>query len=185
MLWARAVARGAVAGGGVCDRRAERRPVRAGNQIGDDGAASLAPSLRWMTQLTSLNLDSTLVCIGISGLALRAGSVVRGALADGRGLRGARRGAAVAFRQSNRSSWGGTVEVLRPSIMHGAALSPLGFCPSAPDVAKAEQAGSSLQGQLVSNTLDIKVILARSVARVVRRAVQCRWGGWSGSGPLV
>jgi hypothetical protein len=157
--------------------RSRAAAVRAGNQIGDDGAVSLAPSLRWMTQLTSLNLNSTLVCIGSVGLRCGLGSVVRGALAGGRGLRGARRGAAVACRQSNRSSWGGTVEVLRPSIMHGATLSPLGFCPSAPDVAKAEEAGSSVQGQTVSNTVDIKVILARSVARVARCAVQCRWGG--------
>ena len=34
--------------------------VRAGNLIGDDGAASLAPGLLTMTQLTSLDLGSTL-----------------------------------------------------------------------------------------------------------------------------
>ena len=34
--------------------------VRAGNQTGDDGAASLAPSLLRMAQLTSLNLSGTL-----------------------------------------------------------------------------------------------------------------------------
>ncbi len=34
--------------------------VRAVNQIGDDGAASLAPSLFRMAQLTSLDLSGTL-----------------------------------------------------------------------------------------------------------------------------
>jgi hypothetical protein len=34
--------------------------VHADNAIGDDGAASLAPSLGRMTQLTSLNLNRTL-----------------------------------------------------------------------------------------------------------------------------
>jgi hypothetical protein len=38
--------------------------VRAGNRIGDDGAASLAPSLGRMTQLTKLNLSGTLLAIG-------------------------------------------------------------------------------------------------------------------------
>ena len=93
VLWAEAVARGAVAHGGVCERRAERRPVRAGNQIGDDGAASLAPSLRLMTQLTSLNLNSTLVFIGVSGLALRAGVGCAGGFSGWQGFaRGAPRG---------------------------------------------------------------------------------------------
>jgi hypothetical protein len=41
--------------------------VRADNGIGDDGAASLAPSLLRMTQLTSLDLSGTLQCIGGSG----------------------------------------------------------------------------------------------------------------------
>jgi hypothetical protein len=34
--------------------------MRAGNEIGDDGVASLAPSLLRMAQLTSLNLWGTL-----------------------------------------------------------------------------------------------------------------------------
>jgi hypothetical protein len=34
--------------------------VRAGNNLGDDGAASLAPSIGQMTQLTSLDLGGTL-----------------------------------------------------------------------------------------------------------------------------
>ena len=38
--------------------------VRAGNWIGDNGAASLAPSLGGMTQLTTLNLSGTLRDIG-------------------------------------------------------------------------------------------------------------------------
>ena len=40
--------------------RAEGAAVRAGNQIGDDGAASLAPSLGRMTRLTELKLSGTL-----------------------------------------------------------------------------------------------------------------------------
>ncbi len=38
--------------------------VRVDNQIGDAGAASLAPSLGRMTQLTALDLCGALVCIG-------------------------------------------------------------------------------------------------------------------------
>jgi len=40
--------------------RAEGAAVRAGNKIGDDGTASLAPSLARMEQLTSLSLTCTL-----------------------------------------------------------------------------------------------------------------------------
>jgi hypothetical protein len=46
--------------------------------------------------------------------------------------------------------------------------SPLALCPSAPDSANAKQAGSPLQGQLVSNPVDTKATQARSVARVFR-----------------
>ncbi len=63
MLQAEMVARGAVAGGGGFDWRAEAA-VRVDNQIGEDGAASLAPSLGRMTQLTSLDLGGAHVCIG-------------------------------------------------------------------------------------------------------------------------
>jgi hypothetical protein len=45
---------GAIRGAAVC----------AGNQIGEAGAASLAPSLGRMAQLTSLDLRSTLRAIG-------------------------------------------------------------------------------------------------------------------------
>ena len=38
--------------------------MRAGNDIGDDGTASLAPSLGRMAQLTSLDLSGTLRAIG-------------------------------------------------------------------------------------------------------------------------
>jgi hypothetical protein len=60
----------ALAGGG-CVRRFARRVLRgraamdAGNQwIGPEGAASLAPALEKMTQLTSLDLDGARICIG-------------------------------------------------------------------------------------------------------------------------
>jgi hypothetical protein len=42
----------------------EGAAVRADNQIGDDGAASLAPSLLRMAQLTSLDLYGTMCDIG-------------------------------------------------------------------------------------------------------------------------
>ncbi len=81
MLRAGAVVRGAVAGdqwGLRAATRSRAAAVRAGNQIGDDGAASLAPSLRWMTQLTSLDLNSTLVCIGSVGLRCGLGRLFAG-----------------------------------------------------------------------------------------------------------
>ncbi len=49
-----------VVGDGVCEGRAEGAVVRAGNQIGAAGAASLAPSLARMEQLTWLKLCGTL-----------------------------------------------------------------------------------------------------------------------------
>jgi hypothetical protein len=61
------VARGAVAGDGVCEGRAEGRRVRAGNRIGAAGAASLGPSLLRMTQLTSLDLNCTLRASAAAG----------------------------------------------------------------------------------------------------------------------
>ncbi len=82
--------------------------VRVDNHIGDAGAASLAPSLGRMTQLTALDLGGALVCIGgscaVSGClrppavhgelgVLRAEAVVCGALAGGGGLQAAGRGA--------------------------------------------------------------------------------------------
>jgi hypothetical protein len=54
--------------------------VRADNQIGVDGAASLAPSLLRMTQLTTLDLSCTLRAIGsswgCSRVLLNAGNAV-------------------------------------------------------------------------------------------------------------
>ncbi len=65
MLWAvgcglRVVGRGVVPGGGACEGRAEGRRVRADNGIEAAGAASLAPSLERMAQLTTLDLGGTL-----------------------------------------------------------------------------------------------------------------------------
>ncbi len=70
--------------------------MRAGNDVGVDGAASLALSLERMTQLTSLDLNCTLRAIGGSWhcgwmiatagnavMMLWAGAVVRGAVAGG------------------------------------------------------------------------------------------------------
>ena len=110
MLWAEAVGRDAVAGGWGLRGAGRGVAVRAGNQIRADGAASLAPSLGRMTQLTSLNLMGTMCDIGGSWGCLRVlvstgnalmmlCAVVRGGYALGRsgwwGLRGASRGAAV------------------------------------------------------------------------------------------
>ena len=64
MLYAGAVARVAVAGGGGLRGASRGAAVRAGNGIGDDGAASLAPGLGTLTQLTTLNLGGTLRDIG-------------------------------------------------------------------------------------------------------------------------
>ena len=44
---------------GVCEKAGRGAAVCADNQIGDDGAASLAPSLEKMAQLTSLHLYGT------------------------------------------------------------------------------------------------------------------------------
>jgi hypothetical protein len=55
------VALGAVAGGGSLRGASRGVAVRADNEFGDDGAASLAPSLLRMTQLTFLNLSCTLL----------------------------------------------------------------------------------------------------------------------------
>jgi hypothetical protein len=75
----RAVVRGGCARGcsGWWDLRgaSEGAAVRAGNRIGDDGAASLAPSLGRMTQLTSLDLSGTLRAS--AGLVLFAGACER------------------------------------------------------------------------------------------------------------
>ena len=45
---------------GVLRGASQGAAVRAGNAIGDEGAASLAPSLLRMTQLTSLDFGGTL-----------------------------------------------------------------------------------------------------------------------------
>ncbi len=121
MLWAGAVGRGAAAGDGACEGRAEGRRWPAGNQIEADGAASLAPGLLRMAQLTSLDLGGTLRDIGGSWrcervlanagcapMMLRAvgwGGWARGC-SGWWGLRAASRGAAVACRQSDWSRWG-------------------------------------------------------------------------------
>ncbi len=93
--------------------------VCAVNQIGDDGAASLAPSLLRMAQLTSLDLSGTLCAwaaavlfadacerrLCMDGVCCGLGGCARGC--SGRwGLRGASRGAAGACSQSDRSRWG-------------------------------------------------------------------------------
>jgi hypothetical protein len=59
--------------------------VRAGNRIGDDGAASLAPSLGRMAQLTSLDLGGTLRAIGWACAVANAGNVVMMLCVVGRG----------------------------------------------------------------------------------------------------
>ncbi len=64
MLWAGAVGRGPVSGGWGLRGASRGAAVRAGNEFRADGAASLAPSLARMTQLTTLNLRSTLRAIG-------------------------------------------------------------------------------------------------------------------------
>ena len=58
--------------------------MRAGNQIEAAGAASLAPSLLWMTQLTSLDLSGTLRAIGWACAVANAGNVVTMLRAVGR-----------------------------------------------------------------------------------------------------
>jgi hypothetical protein len=74
------------AGWGGCWRGCSGRPLARGesrrcdaadNQIGDDGVASLAPSLLMMTQLTSLHLSGTLRALSLRasvGRALWAGA---------------------------------------------------------------------------------------------------------------
>ncbi len=69
VMRAGAVVGGAVAGGRL---RESRRCDAADNPIGDDGAASLSPSLLRMTQLTSLVLCGTLYAS--AGPALWAGA---------------------------------------------------------------------------------------------------------------
>ena len=83
--------------------------VRAGNEFGADGAASLAPSLGRMTQLTSLHLSGTLRasaaagavsgCLQNAGCAWMVCNAGLGGCARGCsgwwGLRGASRGAVV------------------------------------------------------------------------------------------
>ena len=61
--------------------------MRADNDIGDVGAASLAPSLGRMTQLTSLDLSCTLrasagLALWAEAVALKA--VARGGVCEGR-----------------------------------------------------------------------------------------------------
>jgi hypothetical protein len=102
--------------------------VRAVNQIGADGAASLAPSLGRMTQLTSLDLSRTLRDIGGSlccervlanacSALMMMRAVGRGGCARGCsrwwGLRSASRGAAV--RADNQIEADGAAS-LAPSL---------------------------------------------------------------------
>ena len=60
----RAVARGGCSGWWGLRGACRGAAVRAGNRIEDGGAASLAPSLGRMAQLTTLNLSGTLRDIG-------------------------------------------------------------------------------------------------------------------------
>ena len=111
--------------------------VRAGNSIGDDGAASLAPSLGRMARLTRLDLRGTLRDIGGSWRCERvlanAGNVVTMFRVVGRGrwvqgcsgwwgLRGAGRGAVV--RADNRIEADGASS-LAPSLGRMAQLTTL------------------------------------------------------------
>ncbi len=122
------VGRRAVAGGWGLRGASRGAAVHADNWIGDDGAASLAPSLGRMTQLTSLHLSCTLRASAAAGAVSEAcepgcawmvcvagGVVGRRAVAGGWGLaRGEPRGGG-ACRQSDRRQWGGIVEVECPS----------------------------------------------------------------------
>jgi hypothetical protein len=133
LMMMRAVVRGGWARGcsGWWDVRGASRgaAARADNYIGAIGAASLAPSLGRMTQLTSLNLCSTLRAS--AGLALWVGACERwqcgwmilcvagrGGCARGCsgwwGLRGASRGAAV--RAGNQIEAAGAAS-LAPSLL--------------------------------------------------------------------
>ena len=108
----------------------------AGNELGEAGAASLAPSLGRMTQLTTLSLCGTLHAIGGSWRCERllasagcawmmcvAGGVVElGAVAGGWGLRGAIRVAAV--RAGNYIEDDGAAS-LAPSLGRMAQLTSL------------------------------------------------------------
>ncbi len=111
--------------------------MRADNQIGADGATSLAPSLLIMTQLTSLHLSGILLAIGGSWRCERvlanAGNVLmmlRAVGLGGRrrgssgwwGLRGASRGAAV--RADNRIGDDGAAS-LAPSLLRMTQLTSL------------------------------------------------------------
>jgi hypothetical protein len=112
--------------------------VRAVNDFGDDGAASLAPSLGRMAQLTALDLRSTLRCVHRRPAALRAGACERRRCADdaaccGLGrlgavvavvgdLQGASRGAAV--RSGNRIGADGAAS-LAPSLVRMTQLTAL------------------------------------------------------------
>ncbi len=111
--------------------------MRAGNRIGADGAASLAPSLGRMAQLTSLDLSGTLRAIGGSwrcervlanaGCAWMKLCVVGwGCCAWGCsgwwGLRGASRG--VAVRAGNQIEAAGAAS-LAPSLGRMAQLTTL------------------------------------------------------------
>jgi hypothetical protein len=106
--------------------------VRADNGIEDDGAASLAPSLGWMTQLTELDLGSTLCAIGgswgcgerrrcVDGVCCGWGGGVLGC-SGWWGLRGASRVAAV--RADNGIEDDGAAS-LAPSLVRMAQLTRL------------------------------------------------------------
>jgi hypothetical protein len=79
---------------GFARGRAEVAAVRAGNAIGDDGAASLAPNLGRMTQLMSLAFCG-MPLRASDGLALRAGAVARSGCRGWWGFRGVSGGAVV------------------------------------------------------------------------------------------
>ena len=125
--------------------------MRPGNQIGDDGAASLAPSLGMMTQLTLLDLFGTLHAIGWACAVANAGNVVMMLRAVGRGgwaigcsgwwgLRGASRGAAV--RAGNQIGDDGAAS-LAPSLGRMAQLTSLNLsCTPRASAAAAMRAGA-------------------------------------------
>ncbi len=114
-------ARGCSGRWGVLRGTSRGAAVRAGNALEDDGAASLAPTLGRMAQLTSLNLSCTLRAsagsCAVSGClqtpamhglrcVLWAEAGARGAVVGGGCFRGASQRGGGACRQCDRSSWG-------------------------------------------------------------------------------
>ena len=138
LLLARAVGRDAVAGSWGLRVASRGAAVHADNQIEAAGAASLAPSLGRIAQLTSLDLAGTLACIGgqlryerVFASAGNAPMMLRAAGCSGFGrgcrgwlglLRGASRGAAE--RAVNSIGEDGTAS-LAPSLERMTQLTEL------------------------------------------------------------